>query len=366
MPRRGENIYKRKDGRWEGRYIKMYNVDGRAVYKSIYAHSYAEVKEKMITQKKALIAQTSQKHSNDNFGFYAEGWLTTVKLKRKISTYNKYRNLYNSYIKPLLGNKRIEMINAKALEQVICEYTELSSKTKNDILCVIRMILTFAADSGCTITFTLRSVSVRQEKRQMRVLNVDEQRLFTDYLLDCPNLYKIGIFLCLCTGIRIGEMCALKREDISFPHSMLSVRKTMQRVQIDSKCAKTEVIITEPKSKSSLRDIPIPNFAAEILFKYYSVMKPSCYLLTGNAEKFIEPRTLEYHFKKYIKECSLSNVNFHALRHTFATRCIEAGFDVKTLSEILGHTNVNITLNRYVHPSMDLKRSNMEKLSDVF
>ncbi len=86
-------------------------------------------------------------------------------------------------------------------------------------------------------------------------------------------------------------------------------------------------------------------------------MKPNDYILTGKSNKFIEPRLLEYHFKNYVKSCELEDVNFHALRHTFATRCVEAGFDIKTLSEILGHVNVNITLNRYVHSSMEFKRT---------
>lgn len=364
MPRRGENIYKRKDGRWEGRYIETYTYDGKAVYKSVYAHSYAEIKEKLRFQKDFNVSQV--KHNSNYFGYYAENWLVTVRMKCKISTYNKYRNLYNSYIMPIIGSKRIETINAETVEQVISKRSDLSAKTGNDILCVIKMILSFASDSGCSVTTSLSGLSIRQVKKQMRILTSEEQHIFMEYLQDTPNLYKVGIFLCICTGIRIGELCALKREDISFRDSILSVRKTMQRVQIENCSSKTEVIISEPKSKSSLRDIPIPKFAAEILFEFYYAMKPSCYLLTGTAEKFMEPRALEYHYKKYTKACGLENVNFHALRHTFATRCIEAGFDIKTLSEILGHTNVNITLNRYVHPSMDLKRSDMEKLINVF
>ncbi len=366
MSRRGENIYKRKDHRWEGRYIQTYDSNGKAVYKSVYAHSYADVKDKLISRKNNPIIQTQTKQNNGIFGYYAENWLLTVKLKNKISTYNKYHNLYNSYIMPIIGSTRIDTINTEAVVQVIHERDDLSAKTVNDILCVVKMILSYATDCGCEVTFNPKSLSIRQERHQMRVLTVKEQQVFSDFLLDSPDLCKIGVFLCLYTGIRIGELCALRREDISFPHSMLSVRKTMQRVQIDSKNIKTKVIITEPKSKSSIRDIPIPDFVMEILFKHYSIMKPSCYLLTGSSEKFMEPRALEYHYKKYIRECEIENVNFHALRHTFATRCVEAGFDIKTLSEILGHTNVNITLNRYVHPSMDIKRNNMEKLSNFF
>ncbi|MCD7730546.1 MAG: site-specific integrase, partial [Oscillospiraceae bacterium] len=141
---------------------------------------------------------------------------------------------------------------------------------------------------------------------------------------------------------------------------------TMQRIQIEDSLTKTEVIITEPKSKSSIREIPLNDELCSFLKKYYDNLPTDAFLLTGKNDRFIEPRLLEYKFKKYIKECSLDNINFHALRHTFATRCVENGFEIKTLSEILGHVNVNITLNRYVHSSMEMKRINMERMSKIF
>lgn len=128
------------------------------------------------------------------------------------------------------------------------------------------------------------------------------------------------------------------------------------------KIRKTKIIITSPKSNCSVRDIPIPSFMLERLgrLKY---RKDNVFVLTGLDNDFIEPRTLENIFKRYLTECNLDTTNFHTLRHTFATRCIEKGFDVKTLSEILGHANVNITLNRYVHSSMEQKRKWMNELT---
>lgn len=127
--------------------------------------------------------------------------------------------------------------------------------------------------------------------------------------------------------------------------------------------SRTRIIITPPKSSKSIRHIPIPEGVAEVLGEYQR--HGNEYLLTGKENRYVEPRTLQYHFKKVLKKSSIEEANYHALRHTFATRCIELGFDIKSLSEILGHASVNITLNRYVHPSMELKRDNMEKLSGL-
>lgn len=165
------------------------------------------------------------------------------------------------------------------------------------------------------------------------------------------------------TGIRIGEICALKFEDISLSDKIIHIDKTVQRVQNFNETSpqKTSVIITLPKSPKSIRDIPIPNFIINIIKENFEC-SPNAFLLSGNTS-FIEPRTLENRFNSILKQCDIENVNFHVLRHTFATHSVEVGFETKSLSEILGHSSVNITLNRYVHTSMQLKQKNMAKLN---
>lgn len=364
MARRGENIYKHSDGRWEGRYIQSRDPSGKAVYKSVYAYSYTEVKERL---KKCQIDYEEQHQTkvDYNFEFFADCWLTTVKMKCKLSTYNKYKNLYNKHIDPVFHNYKINDINMAMFQQITQSNSGLSPKTQNDILCVVKQILNCAEANGYKNSINIKSLYVRQENSEMRVLSYEEQSVFIRYLFESPDLCKIGVYLCLYTGMRIGELCALRYGDISLEAQILSVRKTMLRVQIEGKSPKTAVIVTEPKSRKSIRDIPLPAPLIEVISKWYSSMKPTDYVLTGRSDKFIEPRLLEYRFKQYTKSCGLENVNFHALRHSFATRCVEAGFDIKTLSEILGHVNVNITLNRYVHSSMDLKMTNMEKLCQI-
>lgn len=364
MARRGENIYKRSDGRWEGRYIKSRDPFGKAIYKSIYAHSYCEVKEKL---RNSLQESSDCNKLNETpcFDNIAGCWLSSVKLKCKISTYNKYKNLYNIYIHPVIGSINVGDADIRMIEQIILFCEHLSSKSKNDILSVVKLIIDFAAHNNYEIKLNLRNVSIRQESRNIRVLTPNEQAVFSEYLMREPDICKIGVLICLYTGIRIGELCALKYENLDLEEGILTVRKTMQRVQTEDNAKKTQVILSDPKSKKSIRDIPIPQGLLGILKKWYGSLKDQDFILTGKSDKFIEPRTLEYRLKKYIKECELENVNFHALRHTFATRCVEQGFDIKTLSEILGHVNVNITLNRYVHSSLDWKRINMDKLNII-
>ena len=177
--------------------------------------------------------------------------------------------------------------------------------------------------------------------------------------------YKFGVLLSLYTGIRIGELCALQWEDFCISQSTLRIRKTMQCIQDlgNGSISKTKIVITEPKSQCSVRDIPLPSFIIDIAIPFISNSKS--YILTGN-DRYIEPRTMQNRFKRYVKESGIDDANFHALRHTFATRCVEVGFEIKSLSEVLGHANVNITLNRYVHSSFELKHSNMNKLASQY
>jgi integrase len=160
----------------------------------------------------------------------------------------------------------------------------------------------------------------------------------------------------LFTGIRIGELCALQWDDIK--DNKIHISKTMQRIKNEDGIS--TVMITEPKTDKSNRFIPVPPAIYELIEKY---RKPKGYVIRQANDKFIEPRLLQKKFGEITSACGLENVNFHALRHTFATRCIESGFDVKTLSEILGHTNVRTTMDRYVHSSFELKQKNMEKLT---
>lgn len=199
----------------------------------------------------------------------------------------------------------------------------------------------------------------------MRVLSRDEQKRLAVYLLDGTDFCKFGVLLMLFTGLRIGELCALRWSDVNIKEKVISVSATMQRLRsTDTDTAeKTKILIGAPKSDTSVRTIPLTDYAAT-LCRQFAVRNAATYILTGT-ENYMEPRSLQYRIEKYTKECGLEGVHAHTLRHTFATRAVEVGFEIKSLSEVLGHANTTITLERYVHSSMELKRSNMDKLAAV-
>ena len=197
---------------------------------------------------------------------------------------------------------------------------------------------------------------LREGKREARVLTREEQKSLTEALLDDMDICKFGILLALYTGIRVGELCALQWEDVS--EDCIYVNKTMQRLW-RREDGKTDVVVGPPKSSSSRRRIPLPGFLQPYVVHF---RMPGGYVIRTQRRDHSEPRSMQFKFSQIADRCGLKDVTFHTLRHTFATRCIESGFDVKTLSEILGHTDVKTTLNRYVHSSFELKRENMEKL----
>lgn len=364
MARRGENIYKRKDGRWEGRYICSYNDLGHAKYRSVYAYSYKDVKAKL-TQINSNPVLAEHNLPSDTLQMISSEWLDAVKLRNKDSTYCKYQNVCKNHILPELGRFPICKISTVQVERFVeqLNHKPLSAKTLLDILSVLKRIFSYAEDCGYKTICNFNFIAIKQDYKEMRVLSHQEQSRLIEFLLDNTDPIKLGIYLSLYTGIRIGELCAITWGDISLDNKTLDVSKTMQRIQIATAGKKTSVVITEPKSRCSRRVIPLPDFVVAKLTENSKSIDKNTFLLSGSSDKYIEPRNMQYYFKKCIQECEIEAANFHCLRHTFATRCIEAGFEIKSLSEILGHSSVNITLNRYVHSSLDLKRANMEKLS---
>lgn len=242
--------------------------------------------------------------------------------------------------------------------------TGLSTKTVTDVLTIIRNVLKFAARKGMYVPCDGSAIQIKHTTKAMRVFSKTEQEQLCTYMLANSDPCNIGILVCLFTGLRVGEICALRWEDISFSEQTIHVHQTLQRVQNKSgNGSKTKIIVTTPKSTCSIRTIPIPDELVDVLSACRK--SPLGYVLTNDESKFIEPRTMQNKFKKALKLSGIEPANFHATRHTFATRCIELGFDVKSLSEILGHATVNITMNRYVHPTLELKKQNMKKLSSL-
>lgn len=365
---KGENIFKRKDGRWEARYVKGYELSGKIKYGFCYGKTYREAKEKVLKQKAALVTgQTmASNYPKHRFGYYCDEWLASVRRNLKESTFVKYASILEKHIKPRLGECFPLGLSTGLIE---CFRDELlfidacSPKTVKDILVLLRSVLKYTAKQFPNVFPQIDINYPKEAKKEMRVMSREEQRHLIAYLLDDLDECKFGILLSLFTGIRIGELCALRWENISLEDNTIRITSTMQRLQDYDGEAKTKILIGTPKSDTSRRIIPLTDQAAA-LCRRMNPRSNAAYVLTGT-EKYMEPRTLQYRLEKYTGECGLVGVHFHTLRHTFATRCVEVGFEIKSLSEILGHASTTITLDRYVHASIDLKRDNMSKLSAV-
>lgn len=369
MSRRGTNIRKRADGRWEGRYY-IVDTAGSKKCKSVYGHSYKEVTERLLTAKAASLNQTAApKQSAITVKAVAEKWLESITTSRKCSTIQKYTTIYNKYIKPNWGESVIDQLNQNEILKLLPE-TAGESVTKS-ILCIFNSILAYGAAIYGTGEIHLSYRSKRSSvtsSNNINTINTTDQQKLTEYLLTELDIYKLGILLCLFMGLRLGEICALKWEDIDMISRTLHVNRTVQRLPVDTvytsdssqnnhtATRKTSLYIDSPKTSNSLREIPIPDFIYDKLSDYYNTsIKGDSYFLKKNQP--MDPRTYQNRFHIYIREAGIGNTHFHALRHTFATNCISSGADAKSVSEILGHSNVNITLNRYVHPNLETKRS---------
>jgi len=301
-------------------------------------------------------------------------WLEVQALTAKSSTYVKYRNLINGHIVPVLGKLPLEQMSTARLTRFIQDKAErgrldghggLSNSSIQSLLLLLKSSLEYAARESYMLPVDIALKGPEVEQEPVKVLTISEQATLETLLLHKPDLAKLGILLCLYTGLRVGEICALRWGDIDFTTELIHVRRTVQRLQTNSSLSgkKTMLVIGPPKSKHSLRSIPIPRCMLETLSACRSSQET--YVLTGNTDKLMEPRTYQYRFDRYIATAGASDVNFHVLRHTFATRFIERGGDPKTLSELLGHASVEITLNKYVHPSMESKRQQMARFTSI-
>ena len=368
--RKGENIFKRKDGRWEGRYIKGYELSGKAKYGFCYGKTYKEAKDKVSKCKAAIASGTpaQQSRSHRRFAFYCDEWLRFRKTKIKESTYVKYDAILEKHIKPKLGDCLPLGITTGLIDDFSKELlfeSELSAKTVHDILVMLHSIIVHTAQQFPGLFPTVKINYPKRERKEMRVLSRNEQEQFVSFLLDETDQCKFGVLLMLLSGVRIGELCALKWENVDLKERTMRVSSTLQRLrntEADNE-KRTRIVVSTPKSETSMRTIPLTDHVIR-LCERFADKNTSAFILTGT-EDYMEPRVLQYRIEKYTKECGLDGVHAHTLRHTFATRAVEVGFEIKSLSEILGHSNTTITLERYVHSSMELKRSNMDKLTAV-
>lgn len=372
MSRKGENIYKRKDGRWEGRYLKR-TPDGKSRYGYVYAATYRDAKAKL--QKAAALWEMNPPRAKDDtmkLSAVAQRWEENIAQQVKESSFVKYHAIVTKHLLPALGNVCVEDMTHELIESFSITLLRgegkngrpLAPRTVSDILCVLRSILRFARRSGAVIPCDGSSVRIRRPAVEIRVLTRQEQDILCRYLYNNMNLKNAGLLLSLFAGLRVGELSALRWEDIALDERLIYVRHTMHRIQsIEPVGPRTRVVMTTPKTTTSIRMIPLPEDLAQLLESLPGEHRG--FFLTGREDAYSEPRIMQYHFRRTLERCGISYANYHALRHTFATRCVELGFDVKCLSELLGHSTVTMTMDRYVHPTLDHKREHMQRLSQL-
>lgn len=392
MPKRGENIYKRKDGRWEGR-IPKGTDQGRRKYRSVYGKSYREVKEKMTAVRRTM--QTGA-CIDQTFGQIAEGWMTSQSVYWKPGTLSAYRQMLHKYILPCLGNVPVSQITNRTM----CDFMDsvnrqnkgrLSRNYMFQICSMVRRIMIHADRQSDNRIVVPNNPVNKVQPYHIMLPSESVLSQLQDYLYaNREDNTCLGIMLALHTGIRIGELSALQWKDIDLEEGNLYVRQAILRVRDSANrtgdgmengrensmgnhpgnCVKdsreqkrtegvTKIVIQEPKSADSARIIPLPPGLLPALREQRK--EDACYVISGSRKPWAEPRTIQYRFQSILKKCGLESFNFHLLRHSFATRCVSMGLDVKSLSEILGHSSIQLTLNLYVHSTIQQKRKLMQQ-----
>ena len=361
MPRHGENIFKRKDGRWEGRYISSYNENGKAIYRSVYSKTYLETKRKLEMAKNNSL-NLRKTNTVNTFGDLLNYWLEFNCSKNKQTTQNKYEFLIKKHIEPELGKVKLNKISSAMINKFIDgKIQNLSNSYVRTMAIIMKSALELGIKENYVFMPNLDIYLPKQSKNELRILSIAEQNLLEQFMLKNLDFTSLGVFISLYAGLRIGEVCALRWEDIDFENHIMKINSTVIRVK--NATGRSCYEIGTAKTDTSIRNVPISNKLYMLLIKMKKISS-SPFVVSSNKD-FVNKRTFEYKYHKILENAGIKDINYHALRHTFATRCIECGMDVKSLSEILGHSNVSLTLNTYVHSSMDLKKMQIEKLNDL-
>jgi integrase len=290
-------------------------------------------------------------------------WKKDKKQYVKKSSFSAYMLLIENHLMPVFGNKH-NLEESEVQSFVIQKLGQgLSHKTIKDILIVLKMVLKFGAKNKWLEyhPFDIQFPTER-EKTNIQVLNRTNQKKIMTYVQEHFTFRNLGIYICLSAGMRIGEICALAWEDIDVENGIIHIRKTIQRIYtIDEGIGKTELILDSPKTKHSIREIPMSRDLLKMLKPIKKVVNNKFFVLTNDA-KPTEPRTYRSYYKKFMQALDMPQLKFHGLRHSFATRCIESKCDYKTVSVILGHSNISTTLNLYVHPNLEQKKRCIEQM----
>ena len=353
MEKTGITITKRKDGRYVGKFIAEYADNGKAQYHYVYGKTYEEAENKVLIGREIATRYLSGRYITVE-KIYVE-WLNAVVNRVKESTLANYQNKFEKHILPEFGEIPCADLTAGRINAFINKKLAegLSASYVRDIFTVFKTMLKYAQEEY-GFKLSLKNVVLpKSERKQVEKISDIQQKKLVSYLKANMSLTAFGILLSLLMGLRIGELCGLKWEDIDFRNKILHIRRTVQRISSANGNRKTKIVISAPKSATSFREIAIP----DALMKYFEMFRDEAdYFILSGADKPVEPRTMQYRYKKILRTAEVENHNYHKLRHTFATNSAEKGFNVKALSAVLGHSSVTLTLNRYIHPDRTYER----------
>lgn len=290
-----------------------------------------------------------------------EEWWRGLSRYAKISTRQIYRYVWLRYLAKDFAELAPSAIDEAMMQGYMARHRNLSDGTLRNHLTMLRAILCFSQTHYHT-NISYHHFRLPPGKRKKPPVNYDDYRRLQEVVLQDDRAVAGCIAIACFMGLRIGEICALRREDVDTARRLLYVRHTVQRVACSGGRTRTRLLLGSPKSASSYRVIPIPKILRE-QFNALCKNKEPLDFIFGCKEKILDPRTLQYRFKRYLAELAIPYFNFHQLRHNFATRCVEQRMDIKALSEILGHSEVSTTLDLYVHPSMEFKRRQLDRLT---
>lgn len=376
MARHGENIYKRKDGRYEGRYVTGKKSNGTTRFGYVYGMRYTDVKKRLL-EKKAEIQQTIHPEAAVR-GMTVEKWMrswleTDLLGGIKASSYLTYQNQMNRHILPCLGRMQMASITPEMVHSFLecLQAKGLGENTVRGIYRLLSAAMRAALDDGIISKNPCRKICVKRGERvQQRVFSREEQKKVEKTLSQGEDLTAL---FAMYTGLRLGEICGLRWSDINWENGTATVCRTVQRLKrMDTdkclKCggAKTYLMIGSPKSPSSCRTIPIPTFLLkrlEIQKKQRSAAQLTTGYIFGTGMRAADPRTIQRRFAGVVRRLEIPDAHFHTLRHSYATRLLEMGVDVKTVSQLLGHSSAKTTLDCYAHSLLDQQRSAVAKLS---
>lgn len=305
------------------------------------------------------------------FAGLAAQWLASISQGVKESTLAHYYYTLQRYLLPVFGEMELSALDEQRLEQGILQavspadgcHRPLGASSARECLTMLRRICKYAAHLHLMRPVEIVVKLPQFERRQTVPLSEQEQASLRDFVLEHPTARKAGLLLQMQLGLRIGEVCGLQWGDFDLAAGTLTIRRTVSRIYCQG--GHTKVVIQTPKTRTSGREIPIPQALLALLRKLREDASSKAWFLSGSTEKPVEPRCYRKSIQLYLRQASVRKIHPHALRHTFATTCLQAGCDIKTLSEILGHADPNVTLRRYVHSNLGRKRSELERVFAV-